>query len=130
MTADPGDSIWVADASALILLGKLDELRLLTAMAPRVVVPAAVVEELAAGAALQPEGGRTLAWAQARLVSDIAVAQSIAGRDLGAGESQVLAHCLVGGNRAVLDDAEARAAARVLRGRTDGQFNSTALAVK
>jgi len=35
------------------------------------------------------------------------------GWDLGAGETQVLAHCLANGHRAVLDDAEARATAKV-----------------
>ncbi len=46
-------------------------------------------------------------------MSDIAVPDSILGWDLGAGESQVLAHCLASGHLAVLDDGEARAAAKV-----------------
>lgn len=44
---------------------------------------------------------------------DIPLPLSILGWDLGAGESQVLAHCVSCGHRAVLDDGEARAAAKV-----------------
>ena len=54
-----------------------------------------------------------LIWAQSRRVSDVVVPSSILGWDLGDGESQVLAHCLLGGHLAVLDDGEARAAAKV-----------------
>jgi predicted nucleic acid-binding protein len=113
MTHDRGSESWVVNASPLILLGKIGQLGLLEALAPLTSVPEAVVEELAAGAGPDPEDGLTFAWAKARTVPDVAVPQSIAGWDLGAGESQVLAHCLVGAKRAVLDDGEARAAARV-----------------
>lgn len=113
MTRKASAEIWVLNASPLILLGKIGQLHLLEALVPQVVVPAAVVEELTAGADRDPEGSSTAAWAQARSVQDIPVPQSIAGWDLGAGESQVLAHCLRDSQRAVLDDAEARAAARV-----------------
>lgn len=113
MTRKADVDLWIVNASPLILLGKIEQLQLLEALVRRVAVPAAVVKELAAGADRDPEGSSTLAWAQARSVQDIPVPQSIAGWDLGAGESQVLAHCLSGRKRAVLDDAEARAAARV-----------------
>jgi predicted nucleic acid-binding protein len=113
MTRKTSADLWVVNASPLILLGKIEQLHLLEALASRVVVPAAVVKELAAGVDHDPEGPSTLTWAQAHSVQDIPVPQSIAGWDLGAGESQVLAHCLSGRKRAVLDDAEARAAARV-----------------
>jgi predicted nucleic acid-binding protein len=55
----------------------------------------------------------TLSWARSRQVPDVVVPTSILGWDLGAGESQVLAQCLTGRHLAVLDDGEARAAARV-----------------
>jgi len=113
MTRRASAEAWVVNASPLILLGKIGQLHLLEALAPQVLVAAAVVEELAAGADLDHEGRSTVTWAQARSVQNVPVPQSIAGWDLGAGESQVLAHCLGGRKRAVLDDAEARAAARV-----------------
>ena len=42
---------WVVNASPLILLAKLERLDLLAALAPAVMVPQAVAEEIAAGAA-------------------------------------------------------------------------------
>ncbi|GMV58064.1 MAG: hypothetical protein AMXMBFR72_11760 [Betaproteobacteria bacterium] len=113
MTCKAGAEAWVVNTSPLILLGKIGQLDLLEALAPQVLVPAAVVEELTAGADRDPEGPSMLTWAQARSAQNVPVPQSIAGWDLGAGESQVLAHCLGSRKRAVLDDAEARAAARV-----------------
>lgn len=91
----------------------IGQLQLLEALVLQAIVAAAVVEELAAGADRDPEGPSTVAWAQARSAQDTPVPQSIAGWDLGAGESQVLAHCCRGYQRAVLDDVEARAAASV-----------------
>ena len=44
------DKIWVINASPLILLGKLERLDLIEALARHVMVPAAVVDEIAAGA--------------------------------------------------------------------------------
>jgi predicted nucleic acid-binding protein len=104
--------IWVINASPLILLGKLGRTDLLESLADQVWVPEAVHREVAAG---MDEAGAaaSLAWARSRQVPDIVVPTSILGWDLGAGESQVLAHCLMGRHLAVLDDGEARAAARV-----------------
>lgn len=113
MTREARAEPWVVNASPLILLGKIGQLGLLEALAPKILVPAAVVEEIAAGTDRDREGPSILTWARARSVQDVAVPQSIAGWDRGSGESQVLAHCLAGRKRAVLDDAEARAAARV-----------------
>jgi hypothetical protein len=47
---------WVVDASPLILLGNSEQLGLLGALADRIAVPRAVVEEVVT----KPEGGRTL----------------------------------------------------------------------
>lgn len=105
-------TVWVINASPLILLGKLGCLHLLAGLVPQVMVPDAVFREVSAG--MDVVGAATsLAWAQSRLVSDVVVPASILGWDLGAGESQVLAHCLAGRYLAVLDDGEARAAAKV-----------------
>lgn len=107
------NTTWVINASPLILLGKLGRVDLLEGLAARIWVPDAVFREVAAGTD-SPGSSTSLIWAQSRRVSDVPVPASISGWDLGAGESQVLAHCLVGGHLAVLDDGEARAAARVL----------------
>lgn len=104
--------IWVINASPLILLGKLGRTDLLEKLARQVIVPKAVFGEVLAGdggAAMQA----ALDWAAPRVQDDITVLPRISAWDLGAGESQVLAHCLAGGHRAVLDDGEARAAAKV-----------------
>ena len=104
--------VWVINASPLILLGKLGHINLLEGLANQVRVPDAVYAEVAAG---RDDAGAdaSLIWAQTRRVRDLEVPASILGWDLGAGESQVLAHCLAGGHLAVLDDGEARAAAKV-----------------
>lgn len=103
---------WVINASPLILLGKLGRTDLLEGLAQQVWVPDAVYAEVAAG---RDDAGAedTLGWAQTRRVPDVVLPTSILGWDLGAGESQVLAHCLTGSYLAVLDDGEARAAAKV-----------------
>lgn len=107
------NEIWVINASPLILLGKLGRTDLLESLALQVIVPQAVFREVAAGAAGDTAMKAALDWAASRVQDDILVPPSISGWDLGAGESQVLAHCLAGGHRGVLDDGEARAAAKV-----------------
>lgn len=107
------DEIWVINASPLILLGKLGRTDLLESLTRQVIVPQAVFREVAAGAAGDAAMKAALDWAAPRVQDDILVPPSISGWDLGAGESQVLAHCLAGGHRGVLDDGEARAAAKV-----------------
>lgn len=106
------ESVWVVNASPLILLGKLGRTDLLEGLAQQILVPDAVFREVTAG--MDDAGtAASLVWAESRRVSDIPVPASILGWDLGAGESQVLAHCMAGGYLAVLDDGEARAAAKV-----------------
>ena len=86
---------WVINASPLILLGKLGRTDLLEGLAQRILVPDAVFREVDAG--VDDAGAQaSLVWAQSRRVSDVLVPSSILGWDLGEGESQVLAHCLVG----------------------------------
>lgn len=68
MTRDPGPESWVVDASPLILLGNIGQLVLLEALAPRINVPEAVLEEVAAGVDLDPQGGVKLAWTKVRTV--------------------------------------------------------------
>ena len=107
------DEIWVINASPLILLGKLGRTDLLEKLARQVIVPQAVFREVVAGATSDAAIQAALSWAAPRVHNDIFVPPAISAWDLGAGESQVLAHCLAGGHRGVLDDGEARAAAKV-----------------
>lgn len=106
------EQTWVINASPLILLGKINQLELAERLASRLIVPQTVFDEIASG-----EQDRltqsTLNWAQRHTQSDVAIPVSILNWDIGAGESQVLAHCLlINGSKAVLDDGEARAAAQ------------------
>ena len=106
---------WVVNASPLILLGKTDNLDLLSALADIVVVPRAVVNEVGA----KPDGAPILhVLAQDRrycVVDDEAVSPKILSWDLGAGETQVIAHAHQhGADRVVIDDMEARRCARAM----------------
>ena len=103
---------WVVNASPLILLGKLQRLDLLTMLAPSLVVPEAVMREVAAGSDRDRASATSMAWARERIRPDIPVVASISHWDLGAGESQVISHCLATPAVAVLDDGEARACAQ------------------
>lgn len=103
---------WVVNASPLILLGKLQRLDLLAMLAPSLVVPEAVIREVAAGADQDRVAAASVAWARERMQPDVPVGTSVSLWDLGAGESQVISHCLVTPAVAVLDDGEARACAQ------------------
>lgn len=103
---------WVVNASPLILLGKLERLDLFVELSSTIIVPRAVADEVAAGMA-DDKLAALRAWLAPRVDENLSVPTAILGWDLGAGESQVLAYCLAGAHRAVLDDGEARAAAKV-----------------
>ena len=105
------DESWVFNASPLILLGKIRRLHIVEALASSVAVPESVLSEVSAGLRKDETGSATLEWASARQVANVPLPISIANWDLGAGESQVIAHCLAGAQVPVLDDREARACA-------------------
>jgi len=100
---------WVVNASPLILLGKAGDLALLGNMADRIDVPTAVAEEVGA----KPDG-REIIQATAHdlafaIVENEVAAAEILSWDLGAGETQVIAHALAQhAERVVIDDREAR----------------------
>jgi len=102
----------VINASPLILLGKLGQLRILEQITAAVQVPEAVIAEVSVG---KSEGSlvETLDWAAQRRLADQPIPTELAAWDLGPGETQVLVHCLGQNRFAILDDAEARAAAKV-----------------
>jgi len=111
---------WVVNASPLIFLGHVNALSLLKQLADEVVVPFSVHNEVLAGA------GRGLGmdpveipdWVSLR--EDLPLLPEIAGWDLGAGESQVLAHAVLSRTEAVMDDLQGRRCARALGVPTTG----------
>jgi predicted nucleic acid-binding protein len=102
---------WVVNASPLIFLAQIEALPLLKELADEILVPFSVRDEVLAPKKQKPPV-KLPDWLSLR--EDLPLPSEIAGWDLGAGESQVLAHALVSGSEAVLDDFEARQCARAL----------------
>ena len=73
------EETWVINASPPILLGKLGRTDLLEQLAKQIMVPQAVLREVASGRAADAGMGDTLAWARNRVVEDIFVPISISG---------------------------------------------------
>jgi predicted nucleic acid-binding protein len=99
---------WVVNASPLIFLAHIDALSLLKRLTDEVIVPFSVHQEVLAGASRGP-GMTTFElpdWMSLR--EDLPLLPEIAGWDLGAGESQVLAHAVLASREAVIDDLQAR----------------------
>ena len=104
---------WVVNASPLISLARIGRLDLLRAEGRDVLIPAAVAEEIFAG----PDGDAASIALTARAFNEPVVsAQRVEVLEwgLGTGETAVLSLALDRGATAVIDDREARAAARVL----------------
>jgi len=104
---------WVVNASPVIVLSKIGQLSLLDALG-EVLLPDAVAAEILAGETAD-SARVAVAGKWARRCTPAQVPQGVLEWGLGAGESAVLAVCLEHDTAtAVLDDAAARAAARVL----------------
>jgi predicted nucleic acid-binding protein len=106
---------WVVNASPLILLGKVEQIQLLSAMAGQIAVPRAVIREVSA----KPDGERAVqtltALEAAIIVDDEVPPANILSWDLGAGETQVIGHAVVHStDRVVIDDLEARRCAQAM----------------
>lgn len=109
------DRVLVVNASPLILLSRTDRLDLLATLAKSLVVPEAVIREIHAGADRDDTADRIKNLSSLLRVADQPVPDRIRSWDLGAGESQVLAHGLERpGSEVVLDDLAARRCARSL----------------
>lgn len=104
--------VWVVNASPVILLAKVGRLDLFERLGATPLVPETVLRELSTDTEGNPEASELLNWATTRRAADVPVPLSIERWDLGPGESQVIAHCLIGAQRAVLDDAQGRECAR------------------
>jgi predicted nucleic acid-binding protein len=102
--------VWVVNASPLISLEKIGCLGLLAQLAKEIILPGAVVAEVAAG----PRPLLPAQLGQHRLVTGTAVHPMVAAWDLGAGESEVVSCAAANGAVAVLDDRAARNCAAAL----------------
>jgi hypothetical protein len=82
---------WVVNASPLILFSRIGRLDLIERLAPTILIPNAVIDEVRAGQSKDLTATAALEWAAQYRVDDATVAASIEHWDLGAGESQVIA---------------------------------------
>jgi predicted nucleic acid-binding protein len=109
------DRVLVVNASPLIFLARIERLDLLTSLAKPLVVPAAVIREIQAGSDRDGAADQIRDLTSILRVDDRPLPDRIRVWDLGAGESQVLAHGLERpGSEVVLDDLAARRCARSL----------------
>lgn len=99
---------WVINASPLILFARIGRLDLIERLAPAILIPNAVIEEVRAGQHKDPKAATALQWAEQYRVENVTLVASIEHWDLGLGESQVIAHSVGAPRWAVLDDQAAR----------------------
>ena len=112
----------VVNASPLIVLGRAGLLELLPSIFSSIVVPRAVVEEIAAGAVDDPLNALLSGSRWLSLVETNALLSRLAFARLGRGETEVLEDARThAGTVAVLDDKAARRAA-VYRGARPGCY--------
>jgi len=88
---------WVVNASPLIILSRISRLDFLESLAPTVLIPQTVIAEVGAGLNRDPTAATTLQWAKGRIVPNLPLPITVAAWGLGAGESQVIAHCSLPG---------------------------------
>jgi predicted nucleic acid-binding protein len=108
-------SLWVVNASPIILLTKIGHLDLLNQLGPPIVIPHTAFLEIQRRGSGDPSV-QTLAQTPWLLTVDPGpVAPAVAAWNLGAGESAVLTHALANlGAGAILDDQAARNCASAL----------------
>jgi len=107
--------VWVVNASPLILLGRIGQIELLQKLCTELIIPAGVAQEIEQGTA--EDTARI--WVQEHGHTNVqavdAVDPTVAGWDLGLGESHVLHLCYrQPGRDAILDDLAARNCAAAL----------------
>lgn len=109
------NNLWVVNASPLILLGKIGQLDLLPKLAPQLVVPSDVVDEVTRGPSGDPSRDWLAGQGRAYVRPNPYPSLSVFAWDLGAGESAVLAWATAhSGFEAIIDDRAARKCATVL----------------
>ncbi len=104
---------WIVNASPVITLARIGQLRLLEELSEPILIPEAVATEILAGPDDDPARVVVISgWASRQSATQIP--DSVTEWGLGAGESAVLALAVELRATAVVDDAAARAAARAL----------------
>lgn len=107
-------NVWVVNASPIITLTKIGQLRLLDALGGTLLLPEAVVAEVLAGKDDDP-AREVVARGWGKRCTPTSMPTSVLEWGLGSGESAVLATCLERRPAtAVIDDRAARTAARAL----------------
>ena len=99
---------WVINASPIILYGRIGRLDVIERLAPSVIVPTAVIEEIRKGVHKDNTAKQAITWAKQYKYPDIEIPSSVERWDLGQGESQVISISLQGERWAVIDDRMAR----------------------
>ena len=99
---------WVLNASPIILYARVKRLDIIEQLAPGIIVPFSVLEEVKAGIHKDSTAKDAVNWAGRFKRSDIPVPPTVERWDLGAGESQVISFCKQDKRWAVLDDRMAR----------------------
>ena len=99
---------WVVDASPIILYSRISRLDLINSLAPGVIVPEKVIDEIRIGIEKDNTAGDALSWSVRYQQTDLHVPSSVERWDLGPGESQVISFCLKNKYLAVIDDRMAR----------------------
>ena len=106
---------WVVNSSPTILLGKIQQLNLLSALCAQLVIPQSVSAEIMDGPDHDPAKLWLAKVGRDFIRPDVPTANIISAWDLGAGETQVLSWCLSNpGFEAILDDGAARRCAQTL----------------
>lgn len=107
--------VWVCNASPIILLGRINQLKILLSFARKIIVPSAVIAEVSFGQDIAPIVEFLNNPIVKQLETPLQIESNIAGWDLGKGESEVLTWASKNGNaEAILDDLSARKCARSL----------------
>lgn len=122
-------SLWVVNASPLILLGKINQLHLLARLAAQVVIPHEVAVEIRVG----PPGDAARLWLETEgrnLVADpVPFDLRVVAWDLGNGETAVISRALnETGAVCLLDDRAARDCARLFGAQVKGAVGVLLLA--
>lgn len=122
---------WVSNASPIIAFSQIRRFDLMEGLASEILVPVAVLEEIAAGNNRDGAADFVRTSKVARIVPDIEVPEQVAVWQVDAGESQVLAWAMKERDKvAILDDRAARRCAMLLGVSVTGTVGIVALAKK
>lgn len=106
---------WVANASPIIVLAKVSQVRLLEVLSDELVIPSGVAAEIAQGSQSDPARNWIQSQGEVYVREPSAHVSQVTAHDLGAGETQVLSWAFRNdGFEALVDDRAARACASSL----------------